>query len=154
MLALGGHRTGGNVKLAPTPGKLGWQVLDQWDLLWSPSNSAAKAAECGLVPGQLTSAIPGTRSITNKKQLTRTLSQVYGDSAYDEITPLTYELPAEIEQWLGVVRKQQMQHIKEQKALAAATTQQDDTTEHGQHQRQPRQHFWILKTAQHLGESW
>ncbi len=51
-------------------------MTEQWDLLWSPSSTASKAAEVGISMGQLTSAVPGSRCLTRKKALVSTLRQV------------------------------------------------------------------------------
>ncbi len=58
LLAAGGERTGGNVKSAPQLGPMGWQMPDAWDVLWSPSTTALKAADA-LQPGQLLCVVPG-----------------------------------------------------------------------------------------------
>jgi hypothetical protein len=46
--------------------------MDEWDLLWSPSGSALKAAE-HMRPGQLLCTLPGMFSITKKRRLPMTL---------------------------------------------------------------------------------
>lgn len=50
--------------------------MDQWDLLWSPSTTGGKAAAGGLRPGQLCSAVPGSRCVSRKRSLTATLRAV------------------------------------------------------------------------------
>lgn len=75
----GGVRTGGNLKEASTPGPLGWQRPADWDLLWSPSASALKAAD-KIHAGQLICTVPGMHSITKKKKLPITLREVWRGS--------------------------------------------------------------------------
>eukprot|EP00775_Hariotina_reticulata_P009845 gene9845-10004_t len=58
LLAAGGIRTGGVFKTAPVTGPMGWQVPQRWDVLWSTSDGAHKAAPF-IKAGQLINALPG-----------------------------------------------------------------------------------------------
>lgn len=75
LLEQGGIRMGGNVKSHPELGPMGWQKPHHWDLLWSPSSTALKAAAF-VRPGQLICTVPGLYSITRKRQLPTTLHKV------------------------------------------------------------------------------
>jgi len=103
---------------------MGYQRMREWDVLWSPASTAHQAAEQGLRPGQLSSAVPGTQSICKKRRLPATLYRAYGDSAWD-IMPRSYQIPFQVREW---------------KTWLEA------------HKGAPENKLWILKTAQHLGK--
>jgi hypothetical protein len=124
LLALGGKRIGGNIKSDVSIGPMGWQRMEEWDLLWSPASTAHKALEMGLRPGQLCNAMPGTQSICRKKELAKTLCRAYGDYAF-EIVPRTYALPSQISQWQSWM-KESVGNMEGR--------------------------LWMLKTPQHLGK--
>eukprot|EP00882_Tetradesmus_deserticola_P023697 GHRQ01025803.1.p1 GENE.GHRQ01025803.1~~GHRQ01025803.1.p1 ORF type:complete len:223 (+),score=64.41 GHRQ01025803.1:724-1392(+) len=88
LFAAGGTRTGGNFKAAAAPGPMGWQVPGRWDVLWSTSDGALKAASF-LKQGQLISTLPGTGCLSKKRHLAVTLHAAYGDSAW-RMLPRTY----------------------------------------------------------------
>ena len=42
LILAGGQRMGGNIKSDPTPGPMGWQRKEEWDVLWSPASTSHK----------------------------------------------------------------------------------------------------------------
>lgn len=122
LIAAGGIRMGGNAKKAPALGPMGWQRPRDWDLYFSPSGTALKAAEY-MRSDQFICAMPGLTSITRKRQLPVTLRSVYGQVFAESLTPTTFSLPTEVKSFRD--------HLQTC----------DDSGE-----------LWILKTAQHLGK--
>ena len=129
LLRLGGLRTGGNIKSASSAGPLGWQRKRLWDLIWSPASSSHKCFDGPLRPSAVVSAVPGTQSMTKKKRLSQTLTEAYGEDAW-ELMPRTFSLPSEA--------NYMMDWMKERAKKATPEVKVGDE-------------MWMLKTAQHLG---
>jgi hypothetical protein len=130
LLRLGGQRTGGHVKGAPSTGPLGHQRKSAWDVLWSPSSYSQKCFEGPLRSSAVVSAVPGTQCLTKKKRLSQTLFFKWGDKAWDLLMPRTFSLPSEVNL---------MMEWTKGRSLATPTLVNE---------------LWMLKTAQHLGRAY
>ncbi|KAL6745467.1 tubulin-tyrosine ligase family-domain-containing protein [Haematococcus lacustris] len=111
LQAAGGSRTGGpprrpgvsssssaSTSGSSSPGVLGAAHCESWELLWTKSTYAIPAARC-LVPGQQVSVVVGLNCLTMKKRMLLTLKRMYGTEGAARITPTSFALPEELEQW-------------------------------------------------------
>eukprot|EP00775_Hariotina_reticulata_P004655 gene4655-4908_t len=76
---------------------LGYHHVADWDLLWTKSVYAIKAAR-QLQPGQVVSAIAGLNCLTMKKRMVQTLRLALGSRAF-LIVPLSFCIPEELHAW-------------------------------------------------------
>uniref|UniRef100_A0A383W244 Tubulin--tyrosine ligase-like protein 5 n=1 Tax=Tetradesmus obliquus TaxID=3088 RepID=A0A383W244_TETOB len=76
---------------------LGYHHVRQWDLLWTKSVYAIKAAR-QLQPGQVVSAIAGLNCLTMKKRMVQTLRMALGAKAFS-IVPLSFCIPEDLAAW-------------------------------------------------------
>ncbi|KAF6259908.1 tubulin-tyrosine ligase family-domain-containing protein [Scenedesmus sp. NREL 46B-D3] len=76
---------------------LGYHHVRQWDLLWTKSVYAIKAAR-QLQPGQVVSAIAGLNCLTMKKRMVQTLRMALGPQA-SSIVPLSFCIPEDLAAW-------------------------------------------------------
>eukprot|EP00879_Flechtneria_rotunda_P008305 GHRR01008699.1.p1 GENE.GHRR01008699.1~~GHRR01008699.1.p1 ORF type:complete len:583 (+),score=215.80 GHRR01008699.1:172-1920(+) len=76
---------------------LGYHHVKQWDLLWTKSVYAIRAARY-LQPGQVVSAIAGLNCLTMKKRMVQTLRMALGAKAFS-IVPLSFCIPEDLWAW-------------------------------------------------------
>jgi hypothetical protein len=162
--AAAGRPSGGG-PIHPLERYLGCRHVDQWDLLWSKSVYALRAARAMKAPGGgsgsapppppgAVSAVAGLNCLTMKKRLVRALRLAYGPRAW-LITPRSFELPEQLAEWRAWVAtrgalRQALQAGGGGATAAAPSSSSPPDYDHDAAAEE--EDLWILKTGQDAGK--
>lgn len=75
----------------------GYDALRSWDVYWTGRQQCERALT-QVKPGQRVNCVPGIQSLTRKGRLIATLTEHYGEGAF-ELTPRSWLLPEQYWQW-------------------------------------------------------
>eukprot|EP00198_Chlamydomonas_reinhardtii_P005350 XP_001694686.1 predicted protein [Chlamydomonas reinhardtii] len=130
-------------------GALGSSHMGSWEVLWTKSTYAIPAARA-MRPGQLVSAVIGLNCLTMKKRLLLTLLQAYGPAGAAALTPRSFALPEQLEEWAAWVARQgprQLWMLKTGQDAGACVAQQYVTDPLLVLGRKCHLRLWVLVTA-------